>query len=47
MNIKRLQKEFKNFNEISPEHFRGELFGGDYYTWIVTIIGPSETAYSG
>ena len=47
MSLKRLFKESKKFNNVSPNHFTGGPLGDDIYSWDITLIGPKDSPYEG
>ena len=47
MSLKRLFKEEKNFNKVSPDHFTGGPVNKDIYNWDIVLMGPKGTPYEG
>ena len=44
-NIKRIQKELREFREDPPMNCSGGPIGDDLYKWSAVIIGPKDTLY--
>ncbi|CAL5992620.1 Ubiquitin-conjugating_enzyme E2 [Hexamita inflata] len=46
-NIRRIQKELKEFREDPPMNCSGGPVGDNLYQWAAVIIGPKDTPYEG
>ena len=48
MSSKRIQKEFENLKKDPPSNCSaGPIDESDIYKWEATLMGPSESPYSG
>jgi len=47
MALRRLKREYKNLVSDPPSNCSGGPIDGDYYNWMATIMGPTETPFEG
>ena len=47
MALRRIEKELEDLTQDPPSNCSAGVMDNDKFTWIATILGPSETPYAG